>query len=246
MNIEYHKWWSPSLGHDMEIKVYGHLGKPALVFPAQGGRFFEFEDFGMVDVCSQIISSGRVKFFTVDSIDNQSWANNNSNLADRPKRHQDYDSYVTNEVVPFIKNHCNDEAVKILSTGVSMGAYHSANFFFRHPDLFDMVIALSGLYQLNYFIGDYMDDNVYFNTPLSYLPNLDDPWYLDRFRSSKIVICAGQGAWEEEMLHDTLKLKDILASKNIPAWIDIWGNDVNHDWPWWRKMLPYFIDQLVE
>jgi esterase/lipase superfamily enzyme len=125
-----------------------------------------------------------------------------------------------------------------------MGAYHAANFFFRHPDIFDTVIAISGLYRLNIFIGDYMDDNVYFNTPLAYLPNLNDPWYLDQYRQSHIIICAGQGAWEDEMLADTLALKRILERKDIPHWIDIWGHDVNHDWTWWHKMLPYFLDKL--
>ena len=245
MNIEYHKWWSPNLGHEMELKIYGHFGKPVLVFPAQGGRFFEFEDFGMIEACNHWIDSGCVKVFSIDSIDNQSWANLHIHPSDRAKRHQDYDAYVSNEVIPFIRHHCNNENIKVLSTGVSMGGYHSANFFFRHPDHFDMLIALSGLYRLDHFIGNYMDDNVYFNTPLAYLPNLDDAWYLDLFRNSKIVICAGQGAWEDEMISDSLELKRVLDVKKIPAWIDLWGTDVNHDWPWWRKMLPYFIEQII-
>jgi esterase/lipase superfamily enzyme len=126
-----------------------------------------------------------------------------------------------------------------------MGAYHSANFFFRHPDIFDSVISLSGLYQLRMFIGDYMDDSVYFNSPLSYLPNLNDPWYIDHYRRSHIIIACGQGAWEDSMLADTLTLKNILESKGISAWIDVWGGDVNHDWPWWRKMAPYFLDKIA-
>jgi len=245
MDTEYLSWWSPSLSQEMEIKVYGYFGKPVLVFPAQAGRFYEFEDFGMVDACSAFIDSGKIKVFSVDSVDAQSWANSNTHPADRAIRHQEYDSYVVKEVIPFIRNHCKDPSIQVLTTGVSMGGYHAANFFFRHPDLFDMVIALSGLYRLNHFIGDYMDDSVYFNTPLAFLPDLNDPWYLDRYRSSKIVICTGQGAWEEEMLHDSLNLKSILENKDIPAWVDIWGKDVNHDWPWWRKMLPYFMDQIL-
>ena len=245
MNIEYHKWFSPQLGQDMELKVYGHYGKPVLVFPAQGGKFHEFEDFGMIDACRYFIDDGQIKIFTVDSIDDQSWANTTAHPAERANRHQDYDGYISNEVVPFIRRHCSNERIKILSTGVSMGGFHSANFFFKHPNLFDMLIALSGLYRLNHFIGDYMDNNVYFNTPLSYLINLEDLWYLDQYRQSKIVICSGQGAWEEDMLHDTLEMKRILSQKNIPAWVDVWGIDVNHDWPWWRKMLPYFLEKLL-
>jgi esterase/lipase superfamily enzyme len=89
-----------------------------------------------------------------------------------------------------------------------------------------------------------MDDNIYFNTPLAYLPGLADPWYLDRYRNSRIVVCAGQGAWEEEMLADTLALKQILDDKQIWCWVDIWGHDVNHDWPWWRRQMPYFLHRL--
>ena len=125
-----------------------------------------------------------------------------------------------------------------------MGAYHAANFFFRHPDVFDTTIALSGVYSLNMFIGDYMDENVYFNSPINYLPDLDDPYLLDQYRQSNIIICCGQGAWEDEMVADSHTLKQILDAKKIPNWVDFWGYDVNHDWPWWRKMLPYFLDQL--
>jgi esterase/lipase superfamily enzyme len=244
MQIEYHKWFSPSLGHDMELKVYGYYGKPVLVFPAQAGSYHEFEDFGMIDKLAPFIESGRIKIFTVNSLDGQTWSNWEAHPADRARRHQDYDRYITQEVVPFMRRLCGNTEQKFLTTGVSMGAYHAVNFFFRHPDVFDTVIALSGLYQLSYFIGDYMDENVYFNTPLAYLPKLEDPWYLEQYRRSNIIVAAGQGAFEDEMLADTRALKQVLDQKGIPNWIDIWGNDVNHDWPWWHKMLPYFLESL--
>ncbi len=191
-----------------------------------------------------MIEAGQIKLFTVDSIDGESWANGGAHPADRAWRHQDYDRYIVEEVVHFMRGHCGDTKQKFMTTGVSMGAYHAANFFFRHPDIFDTVVALSGLYQLSLFIGDYMDDNVYFNVPLAYLPNLNDSWYLDQYRASHIIIAVGQGAWEDDMLADTLALRHILEQKNIPHWVDIWGSDVNHDWPWWHKMLPYFLSKL--
>jgi esterase/lipase superfamily enzyme len=245
MNIEYHKWWSPSLGQEMELKVYGHFGKPMLVFPAQGGRFFEFEDFKMIEAIQDFIEAGRVKVFTVDSLDNQSWANWDAHPADRARRHQDYDRYIVEEVAPFIRQHCGDTWQKAIVTGCSMGAYHAGNFFFRHPDIFDVTIPISGLFQLHMFIGDYMDENVYYNSPLNYLPGLNDVRYLDQYRASQIIVCVGQGAWEDAMLADAHALKRILEEKQVPAWIDIWGYDVNHDWPWWRKMLPYHLEHLV-
>ncbi len=242
MHVEYHKWWSPNLNQDMELKVYGHAGKPVVVFPTQGGRFYEYEDFGMIDACAPSIDAGRVQFVTIDSVDNQSWCNTAIHPADRALRHNDYNRYVIAEVAPFIRS--RGHFGKFLSTGCSMGAYHSANFFFRHPDVFDALISLSGLMQLSMFIGDYTDDNIYFNTPLAYLPNLTDDWYLDQYRRSDIIVSAGQGAWDEEMLSDALALKSILEAKDVPCWVDIWGHDVNHDWPWWRRQMPYFLHHL--
>jgi len=245
MQAEYHKWYSQNISHDMELKVYGWSGKPMLVFPAQGGRFYEYEDFHMIDAISSYIEAGKIKVYTIDSLDNESWANWIAHPADRARRHEDYDRYITREVVPFIQHHCAGSSQKLIATGVSMGAYHAGNFFFRHPDVFDTTIALSGLFQLRMFIDDYVDDNVYFNCPLFYLPNLTDPWYLDLYRQSTIIICAGQGAWEDAMLADAYALMHILDEKGIPHKIDIWGSDVNHDWPWWRVMMPYFLGQLA-
>jgi esterase/lipase superfamily enzyme len=198
----------------------------------------------MIESISGFIESGKVKVFTVDSLDNQTWANWDAHPADRARRHEDYDRYIVQEVVPFIRQHCGNYEDRMITSGCSMGAYHAANFFFRHPDVFDTTIAISGLFQLRMFIGDYVDDLVYFNCPLYYLPNLNDPWFIELYRRSKIIICVGQGAWEDAMLVDAYELRRILESKQIPAWIDIWGYDVNHDWPWWRKMMPYFLDRL--
>ena len=244
MQIEYHKWYSSRLGRDMELKVYGWYGKPMIAFPAQGGRFWDWEDFKMADACQEFIEGGKIKVFTVDSVDRESWANWNAHPADRAWRHEAYDQYITQEVAPFIRQHCNNNEQKFISTGVSMGGYHSANFFFRHPDIFDTVISLSGLHKLTHFVGEYIDERVYFNSPLFYLPNLNDPWYLDQYRQSKIILCCGQGAWEDEMIADAQAMRYVLESKDIPAWVDFWGHDVNHDWPWWRKMLPHFLGML--
>lgn len=242
--IEYHQWWSPNLCQDMELKVYGYYGKPVLVFPTQSGRFYDFEDYGMVEAVASFIEAGQIKLFTVDAIDNQSWAHWETHPFNRARRHEDYDRYITEEVVPFMRQHCGGTDQKFMTVGCSMGGYHAANFFFRHPDLFDHMISLSGLFQLGLFIGDYMDDTVYYNSPLHYLPNLEDPSILEQLRQSKIIVGVGQGAWEDMMLEDARRLEEILQAKEIPAWIDRWGNDVNHDWPWWRKMLPHFLSAL--
>ncbi|MBK9290952.1 MAG: esterase family protein [Bacteroidetes bacterium] len=244
MHTEYHRWYSPSLNRDMELKVYGHYGKPLLIFPTQGGSFHEAEDYLMINALGLYINEGRIKVFTVDSVDGEAWTRDGEAVHNRGHRHEQYNAYIMNEVVPFIRNHCNQPEGMIAVTGCSMGAYHAANFFFRHPFVFDTVIAISGIYDLKLFVGDWMDDTVYFNSPLHYLRNLEDEHILSRLRQNTIVVAVGRGAWEEEMIADTDELKSILEAKDIPAWIDYWGNDVDHDWPWWRVMLPYFIGKL--
>jgi len=229
----------------MDLCIHGTGGKPMLVFSCQGGKAVEFADFGMVDVVRPYLEQEQLRVFTVDSVDNQSWANWNAPPRDRALRHEQYDRFILSEVVPFIRRYYNGAEVQCLTFGCSMGAYHAANFLFRHPDVFDSAISLSGVFDLRLFIGDYMDENVYFNSPLHYLRNLTDPWYLEAYRRNKIIICCGQGAWEDHMLADIRQLDEILKEKHIPAWIDVWGYDVNHDWPWWRIQLPYFLGHLL-
>ncbi|HEY89680.1 MAG TPA: esterase family protein [Thermoflexia bacterium] len=246
MNVEYHQWRTERLNRDMEFKVYGHAGKPVVVFPSARGTFYQFEDFGMVNVLSEFIEAGKIQLYTVSSNDNEAWlAEDWISLPDRGWNHQQYDNYIMEEVVPFIRKH-NGSGQNFIATGCSMGAYHAANFFFRHPDIFDTVIALSGLYGPHHFVGDYVDEHVYFNFPLLYLSQLTAPWYLERYRASEIIICSGQGAWEEDGLVEMRALEGILQELQVPAWFDYWGYDVNHDWPWWRKQLPYFVKRIME
>jgi esterase/lipase superfamily enzyme len=244
VQIRHERWYSPSLGQDMELKIYGSAGKPAVVFPAEGGRFFEYEDFGMVGACAPFLEAGKLQLYTVDSVDRQAWSNQRMHPRDRARRHNQYERYIVDEVVPFIHERTSGRHAKLMTTGCSMGGYHSANFFFRHPRLFDTVLAVSGVFRLKIFIGDYMDEEVYYHAPLAYLPGLDDPGYLEQYRQSQIVVSVGQGAWEDEMLGDARRLQGILERKQVPCWVDVWGHDVSHDWPWWRIQVPYFLRHL--
>jgi len=242
--VEYHKFFSSRIGREMEFKVYGHGGKPVIVFPSSGGRFYEYEDFRMVDACASFIERGIVRLYAVDSIDRETWLDAWKSPSDRARRHNDFDGYVVDEFIPFVRHH-SGRTDGFLATGCSMGGYHSANFFFRHPDVFDSVIALSGIYDARFFVGDALESfEVYANSPVDYLAGMEDNWFLERYRSGRIIICTGQGAWEEDSIRHTRMLEQVLDQKRIPAWVDYWGNDVDHDWPWWRVQLTYFLQEL--
>jgi len=241
MHVQHHTQPGRALGRPMELREFGDRGQPIVVFPSQDGHVGDFEGFGMIHACAPLIEAGRVRFFVLDGNDWESWTNQALPPAGRAARHLDYDRWLVEEVVPFARRRAGRE--RLWTTGCSMGAFHAANAFFRHPDVFDGVIGISGLYDLTMFVGDFGNDDVYFNAPLRYLGGLTDPWYLERYRAASITFLVGQGTYEEECLRDTRALDAALAGLGVPARFDYWGHDVNHDWPWWRKMLPYELER---
>jgi esterase/lipase superfamily enzyme len=249
MQVTYHKWHSYFLNREMEYKVYGHKGKPVLVFPTSCGRFYQYEESGMIDALHNFIEEGKIQIWACDGIDWETFFSEHWNADDKISRHEQYDKYITQELIPSIlytsKENNNGWDQKILVTGCSMGAYHGANFFFRHPEFFDGIIALSGVYSTDYFFGDYKSTPVYLNSPVHYLRNLNDGYFLDKYRQSRIIICCGQGAYEDLMISDTHRLSGVLNEKSIPARIDFWGHDVSHDWPWWQKQIVHYLSQCV-
>lgn len=249
MNIEYHKHYSGCLGRDMEFKVYGHGGKPVMFIPCQGGRFFDFENFRMVDYWAKWIDAGLCTVYSIDCIDGEAYAAQGADCRWRIENHERWYHYVVDEMVPTIRHLSglmNGYDQPILVFGCSMGAMHAANLFFRRPDLFDQVFAISGLYDSKMFFGDYMDELLYQNTPVEYLSHMSwDHPYIEMYNQRKILIVVGQGDWEEPLLNSTRWLDHVLRSKGIHAQIDYWGYDVSHDWPWWFKMVEHYVPQLL-
>ena len=249
METQYFKMYSPALNRDMECKVYGHAGRPVLFIPCQDGRFFDFENFKMTDTWAPYIESGQVMVFSIDTMDLESWSDKNGDPYWRIRRYEQWIKYITDEMVPFMRETVNARNgwtgyPGILVFGCSLGATHAANLYFRRPDLFDRLLALSGIYTAEYGFGNYMDEVVYQNSIVHYMANMpaDHP-YVDALNRNKGVICVGQGPWE---IPDTTKqVKAICESKGINLWVDLWGYDCAHDWDWWYKQVPYFLPYLL-
>ena len=244
MKRESHRWYSGSLGRDMELLLYGHAGQPMLAFPSQNGRFWDWESFGMIEGVADLLDDGRLTLAAVDSVDSESWTNHGAHPIDRARRHETYERYLLDEVLPLLSAVTGQDVA--WAAGCSMGAYHAANLFFRRPDRLDGLIAISGVYSARLFVGDAGGDEIYFNDPLAYLPGLDDPWHLDRYRRSQITFVAGQGAYEEEALTDTRAVQAVLESKDVPAVFDYWGHDVDHHWSWWARMLRHHVGRMLD
>src|SRR2546430_2707991 len=121
MQREYQRWFSHDLQRDMEMLVFGHAGDRVLAFPPGMGRFYDWEDCGLIRAEPDRIGRGDSQFFGVDSVDGEGWYHPGRPWA-RASRHEQYDQYLLNEVVPFSDGH-NPNSL-LVTAGAGFGGYH--------------------------------------------------------------------------------------------------------------------------
>lgn len=234
MQEDYHKWYSPIIGRDMEMLVFGHSGRPVILFPSSMGKYYEAKDRGLIHSVEWFINNGFVKIYCPDSIDADSWYNKNIHPSTRAFNHTLYDRYINEEVLPMALYETGWHTVT--TAGCSFGGYHAANFAFRHPEKIHAMISMSGAFDIKSQVNGYFDDNIFFNNPVDYLPNDNDSWLW------KIQIILGT-SYRDICLSQNERMAQILSQKNIPYWLDIRG-DEPHDWPTWNSMFPHYLSVL--
>jgi esterase/lipase superfamily enzyme len=239
MRRDLNSWFSPALQKEMPIVTYGYSGFALLLVPTAAADYLEYERFQLIDTLAPFLESGKVKIFSINSINNESWLNNQMLGEHKAIRHNQFNDYVFNEVIPFIKNSTSQETPIILS-GASFGALHSMNLFLKRPDLINGVIAMSGVYDLSEYTKGFYDEQVYYNSPMQYMANLTNHDILKEIRKSKhIHIVTGSGDYEDPSASG--KIAELLYSKDINYELDIWGPEFKHDWPTWRAILPHYL-----
>lgn len=241
MQRQYHKWFSERLNRDMELLVFGHAGARVLVFPTRRGRFFDFEDFGLVDALADKLESGQLHLFCVDSIDAESLYSKCIPPQERVRRHLQYEGYILEEVLPFTR--LMNPQPFMIAFGCSFGAFHAMNIALRHPQWFGKVVALSGRYDLSapveIFRGlfdTYYDETIYFNTPTHFLPNLSDEGTLALLRRMHFLIAIGQ---DDPFLDNNRALSAALADKRIPHDLYIWEGRAHRAEDWQQMVRVY-------
>jgi len=234
---EQHKrWHSPILGMEMDMLIFGDHGYPVIIFPTSMGSFTQNKDFHLIDSVSWFIDQGLIQVYTPASIDNESWYNEKIHPADRARNHNLYDQFMMEEVVkPALMGSGHDKAA---FAGCSFGAYHATNFGFKHPEVTGYIINMGGAFDIKDRVKGFYDDNVYFNNPPDYLPDLNDP------RLNEIGMIFGTGT-RDMCKEANMKMSDVLHTKGIAHFLDVQPG-AEHDWPVWREMFPRYLAMLLK
>lgn len=238
---------SSSLGGSASVVAYGSYGRPFLVFPSERGSAWDFENNGMVEQVAPLIEEGRLKLYCVDSHDGASWSNNELSQEDRARGHLHYESWLADDVIPAIWNDCGGR-LDVGTLGCSMGAFHALLLALRKADYVDRALCMSGNYdpsQWNAW-GDRGTD-AYFTNPSDFIEHLSGE-HLDWLRSRlRLILVVGQGSWEDSTgaLPSTRHVGGQLQAKGFNCDVDVWGHDVPHDWPSWRRQLAHHLPSLL-
>jgi len=239
-------WYSERVESDVKLVRWGTFGTPVLLFPTAGGDAEEIERMLVIRVLEPLLSAGRIKVFSVDSLAARAWGDTST-----PARHATwlqnrFDDFVYNEVIGAIRHDCQDPDIEVVVAGASIGAYNAMASICRHPDVFSKAICMSGSYDINRFIKGMepgqADPDFYYSSPLHFVPNLPEGPQLEQLRERHITLCHGGGRWEDP--EQDWRMAKILGAKGVPNQVDPWGEGYDHDWPTWRAMLPKYLDEI--
>lgn len=235
---------SPALGRRAHVWCFGDVGRPVVVFPSNAGVAHEWQQSGMVDALGPLLAAGRIKLYCPESNISQSFSGEGP-LHERMHRHRLYEHFISDTLVPFIREDCRDPEARMVATGCSMGALFSALFALKFPEVFEGALCMSGRYRGDRFIRGGYSDEVYFNDPLAFVPNLEGA-ALERVRHhTHLTLVVGRGAFENSCIPETIELGGWLQRKGIPSHLGVWGQDSRHDYSWWRRQAAHYLPQVA-
>ncbi len=235
------RWFSERMHEEITLVRWGNYGSPVLMFPTAGGDAEEIERNGLVDACGQLLAEGRIKLYSVDSVAGSAMMRRVGSPEHRTWVLNQFHNCIRYEVVPAVYADLGGHEPGIVTSGASIGAFNAVAVLCRYPDAFSAAIGMSGSYRIERFYEPAHGDDLYFSSPLQFLPNLEGP-QLDRLRERSVVLASGEGAWED--VGESWRLAEVLGAKGVPNRVDNWGPDYEHEWPTWHRMLPHYLAEL--
>jgi esterase/lipase superfamily enzyme len=236
------RWFSDRLKQDITVKRWGSFGTPVLVFPSAGGDAGEIERHGLVDACGPLLADGRVKLYSVDSLAGQAMVQKTGPVEYRLRLLNQFQECVRWEVIPAIHADLGGQAIDVITTGASIGAFNAVAMLCRYPDVFGAAIGMSGTFRIERFYDEAWNQDLYFSAPLQFVPGLDGS-HLDRLRQRRVILASGEGDYEN--VGESWRMAEVLGAKGVPNRVDNWGPDWPHQWHTWRQMLPQYLGELT-
>jgi esterase/lipase superfamily enzyme len=236
------RWFSERMHEDITVVRWGTFGRPVLVFPSAGGDAEEVERYGLVNACGPLLASGRVKLYSVDSVAGQAMVTKTGSVEHRMWLLNQYQECIRWEVLPAIHADLGGQAMEVITTGASIGAFNAVAMLCRYPDAFAAAIGMSGSYRIERFYDEAWSQDLFFAAPLQFVPGLEGP-ALDRLRTRRAILASGEGDWED--IGSSWQMAAALGAKGIPNRVDNWGPQWKHDWDTWRHMLPQYLEELT-
>jgi esterase/lipase superfamily enzyme len=236
------RWYSSRVGTDVSVVRWGHLGRPVILFPTAGGDAEEVERMGLVGALGDLIEAGRIKVYSCDSVAGWAMLRGDGDARYRAALLSGFHEFVRNEMIPAIWADCRSPGLDVTVAGASIGAFNALAVLCRYPDVIDVAIGMSGTYEVDSFVGPDAGDDLYFATPMWFVPGMDGP-VLDRLRHRFAILASGEGRWEN--IDQSRRLASVLGAKGVPNRVDPWGPAYDHDWPTWRRMLPVYLSDLT-
>lgn len=235
MEAKIKKWRSPSLGKDMELAVYGDSGTPVIGIPTRGATCRQWEEFGMTDAISYQLENGFNQLYVLSSIDNEGILNEKASPEQRIIRQQQYESYIVEEVIPFIKD--RNHIKFIIIVGVDFGGYQAITTSLKNPEAFGKAVGISGIYDIRPYLDGYYDDDVYYNNPMDFVPNLNKKTLLNKIQDINFRLVSYDG---DKRKNDALRMDNVMRMKFLDHDLDIWS-DGRDEWKLWPQMLKTHI-----
>lgn len=239
---ETYRWHSSELQMETQIVRWGDFGTPLLLFATAGGDAEEVERFYLIKKLEPFIHDGRLKVYSIDSINGRTWMTSDS-VPHRVWVQQQYNKYVAQEVVPLIYEDCRTDNIEIMTAGASIGAFNALVSLCRRPDLFSRAICMSGTYDIEKWLEGQWIEEFHYQSPIHFVPGLPEE-EVEKLRQRFIVLATGQGKYEEP--GESWKVAHALGQRNIPNRVDLWDPEWEHDWTTWREMLPKYVQEMLQ
>jgi esterase/lipase superfamily enzyme len=235
---------SPALGRRAHVWCFGVVGTPVIVFPSNAGVAHEWRESGMVDALGPLFAAGRIKLYCPESNISQTFSGEGS-LEARMHRHEQYERFILETLVPFIRRDTNQQHARMLATGCSMGAMLSSLFALKFPEVFRGALCMSGRYRGAGFVRGGASEASYFNDPLAFVPNLEGAALERVRRQTHLTLVVGRGPFENNCIPETIELGGWLKKKGVPHHLGVWGHDSRHEYTWWKRQARHYLSQLV-